>query len=269
MRSEQESPVNHILRASASLLVAVLAPAAFAAPVTVYNFNGNANDSVGGRNLTLTATSFSNDTPSGTGQSLAFDGVNSRATYDVVGADALSGSYTVAAYVKYTGVSVSAGGTVRTYFGTRGPGEMSFDAKLIDANKVHGDLGTGGAWVTTAADANFNYNLNQWYHVAYAVNSPGQYFIYVDGNLVGGASLPGNVTPLLLFDANHDIAVGSAAASGGNAGELFQGLIDNVGIYNTALSQAEVRALLVPEPATIGLTAVATLGLLAGRRRRY
>ncbi|MCS7305381.1 MAG: PEP-CTERM sorting domain-containing protein, partial [Thermoguttaceae bacterium] len=59
--------------------------------------------------------------------------------------------------------------------------------------------------------------------------------------------------------------------------EFFKGLIDEVAIYNHALTADEIRALaagvsplsVVPEPASLGLAAVglASLALLAYRRR--
>jgi hypothetical protein len=52
--------------------------------------------------------------------------------------------------------------------------------------------------------------------------------------------------------------------NGHAANEYWNGLIDRIRISDAALTSAEF----IPEPATAGLLSVASLGLLARRRRR-
>ena len=99
--------------------------------------------------------------------------------------------------------------------------------------------------------------MDQWYHVSVRVenNIPDFYvngFItpkYADTTFTRTPT--GNANPLL---------IGSR-----DGGLYFNGLIDEVRIYNRALSGSEIMAL-VPEPATLLLVSLGSLGLF--RRRR-
>jgi hypothetical protein len=120
--------------------------------------------------------------------------------------------------------------------GTRSPSDDSFDMKFTGGNKIHGDIGTGSAWITNLADASFPYSTNTLYQVAYAVTPTG-YTIYVNGVQVGSGTLSGG-TPLL-FDANHHVFIGQA----GNSAEYFNGAIANIQIYNSALLPSQIQQL--------------------------
>ncbi len=109
--------------------------------------------------------------------------------------------------------------------------------------------------------SSFNPNLNQWYNLAVA-RSGNTYTIYVDGQ-VGGSESDSTVIP----DANVPLRIGrnpNEAAFGLN------GVMDEVAIYNRALSESEIQQLAaIPEPSTLALFTIATCGILGlGYRRR-
>jgi len=100
-----------------------------------------------------------------------------------------------------------------------------------------------------------------WYHVA-AVYDNGNMKIYLNGQLEGTGTFnydTGTTTP------DEYLCIG-ARAYDGKRDLYFKGLIDDVRIYNNALSQAEVVAL-VPEPAS---AMIMTLGatIISLRRRK-
>ena len=109
--------------------------------------------------------------------------------------------------------------------------------------------------------------VGQWQHVAstYSVAAgTATINFYLNGNLV--QTVTGGP-----FQATNPTAVFGLLASGGGT-ETFPGAIDDVWVYNTALSQGDIRLAatgveVVPEPATAGLAGLATVGLLARRRR--
>lgn len=240
MSNRSRSKMRATLLALASM--AMVPVAAQAALVTQYSFEGNTNDSVGTRNGTLVGGSYSNDSAKGVGggQSLDLSAINDYMRYNVLAGDTISGSYTVSAWVKPT----SGSGTSQTWFSTRNPGNSSFDAKFQNDTQIHGDIGTGSAWITTAADSNiYDYRANQWQHIVYSVNGTG-FSIYANGVKVGGGTYAAS-NPLLI-DANHDIIIGTAFAPSNPTSENFNGRIDEVKIYNTALTQAQVLADLAP-----------------------
>ena len=70
----------------------------------------------------------------------------------------------------------------------------------------------------------------------------------------------------LLFGENNNITVG---AEGSIGDENFLGLVDDVRIYDTALTASEISSLVaVPEPTTAGVLALGAIALGARRRTR-
>ena len=82
------------------------------------------------------------------------------------------------------------------------------------------------------------------------------------------------------LDASHTVALGPMATPDvplhigayiwDPAGyqKYMDGLMDDVRIYDTALSEEEIAAMFVPEPATIALLGLGGLAVLGGRKRR-
>lgn len=266
------NPVR-LLRTSAIAATALLTfwPNARAALISYYPFDGNPNDAAGTRNGTLLgdATYSSNVPPGFSGQSLSLDGTFDKMVYDVTGGDAVGGSFTVAMWVNPAELRPQGS---QNFFGTRGPVDGSIDIKFRTDNsvnyKIRLDLGNGNAFSVIHDTPTFTFTLGRWYHVAVAV-SPSSWNIYLDGSLLDSGVGP--AAPVL-WDANHDLAIGSINATTGPQGpplgEDFHGLIDDVRIYSTALTATEVKAL-VPEPQAICLLALGFLASgIAQRKRR-
>jgi hypothetical protein len=162
------------------------------------------------------------------GNCLDFDGTDDYVEI-AAGSSSLSGNFTVEVWAK-----PMHGTNVIHILGSRGPNEYSFDMKFENGNLIHGDIGNGTAWLTTAADASSNYSVNTWYHITYVVTTTG-YQIYIDGNLEGSGNYSG--TPLL-FDTNHKIVIGGAGQLHNN---YMQGQIDEVRVWSDARTQTEIQ----------------------------
>jgi Concanavalin A-like lectin/glucanases superfamily/Putative metal-binding motif len=161
---------------------------------------------------------------------LAFDGVNDYAS--VSSAATLSGTFTVEAWAKPAHPTKK-----MTVIGSRGgPSDPSFDFKFEGGNKIHGDIGTGTAWLTTVADANFNYVAGTWYHIAYVV-TPTNYKIYINGVLAANVNISGG-TPLL-YNSSHLLTIGRPGSTYNL--EHFEGQIDEVRVWNTARTQTDIQ----------------------------
>jgi len=231
-------------------ILGIALDSAQAALVAHYPLDGNANDIVGGRHGTLIDdATFSANVPAalGTGQSLALDGVDDKVHYDIPAGDVVSGTFTVALWINPSQKATQ--DRAHAFFGTRYPSDHSFDVMLRVDNRVRTDIGTGVSWLTifdTPPNV-VDFTVNTWFHVVVAV-TPTSHSIYVNGNLLASGALPGS-TPLL-WDQNHDIGIGGSGGSAFGDGSAFEGMIDDVRIYDTALTQDEIQALANPTACT-------------------
>ena len=129
--------------------------------------------------------------------------------------------------------------------GTRFGGECTFDMKVNDA-KVRGDIGDGEKWIETkvnfyAADTGSNgqggdLELDRWYHITYVVNNDSQQCqLYLDADLK--KRIPFKGTPMLMA-AGRQMRIGNSSSD-----EFMDGIIDEVSIWASALSSAQIRKL--------------------------
>lgn len=88
-------------------------------------------------------------------------------------------------------------------------------------------------------NASFAWTSNVWYHIAYVV-TPTSYKIYVNGVVTGKGTYPAT-NPAnwpLLYDASHPLRIGDT----GGGDPLMNGLIDEVRIWSTARTAAQIQA---------------------------
>ena len=180
-----------------------------------------------GNNGTLTNMTFSQaQTPGVFGQGLKFDGVND---YVDVGTGALTtGATTLAYWYKYNG----SGNT------------FTSDLKIMQANGIFSISGATSYIAIRGAGISPNTSSsltsNTWHHVAFVYNGNGagtlgNYKIYEDGvdtAISAGAGNGVGWTTNVLGNVN-----------GGGSTSAFNGSLDDVRVYNRALSAGEVQQL--------------------------
>ena len=140
-----------------------------------------------------------------------------------------------------TSLSPTVGLTIEAWvFPTRAGGWQTAILKERPGGLVYGfyasdDAARPSGWVHTSSSdkstpGTATLPLNVWTHIALTYNKS-QLLLYVDGALVASSSVTGNVATST-----------GALRIGGNTiwGESFQGLIDEVRIYNRALGAAEI-----------------------------
>jgi len=118
-----------------------------------------------------------------------------------------------------------------------------------EAGKWHGIMRNGERFSVPGGEAPIvsdvpAVNAQRWNHVA-ATFDRGQISLYLNGAEI----LSGRTTTDRLVTNRHALLIGEAQALSGPRSYLFDGLIDEVRIYQQALSEAEVRALYAYERA--------------------
>lgn len=194
-----------------------------------------------GNNGALTNMDASDWVSSGSGMALDFDGVN-----DYVDAgdccDFTSGFMTISAWIKRNETTTAARTVVSKF--DRSGGVSTEDGILfqIFSNTISYAAVLDGAthrFLATVADL----NVTDWVHIAARVqsNNGSAAALYKNGLQVAGSwvTLTGNVT---LDNNAYSLRLGNYRYSAVNY-DHFSGLIDDVRIYNRALTESEIKLL--------------------------
>jgi hypothetical protein len=215
-------------------------------------------DSVSGTTTpgTPSAATLVNGAAAGTGKfygGIALDGTNDY--LQVADHPALNfgtGSFTVALWFRPTGTA-----STRLINKWDGPAQQGW---LIDVNTTSAGTAAVGHLrarlddsasdnarnLDFSVDASLGSRLNQWNHVAMVVDrssAPGTVQLYYNGNALGAArSLPGGFGSV---SNTFALGIGTIPTS---LGKYFAGGVDEVALYNRALSLTEVRTLVRPLP---------------------
>ncbi len=202
--------------------------------VAYYKFDGDAKDSAGTHHGTLNGA----PQPFAAGKMGQALKVTDDNTYVLVpySADLGLNTFSVSVWVNVTDLAA-----IRGIVGTRIKGEYTFDLKAM-STRVHGDIGNGTAWLNSAVDiaaANGGViSTGVWHHLAYVVDDATDTArMYLDGALAATATFTG--TPLFM-KSGESLGIGSCYDG---AVERMRGLIDDVRLYNRALSAAEAASL--------------------------
>lgn len=162
--------------------------------------------------------------------------------------------------------SISRGGTgstgsSRINFGVTPTGQIRAGGRKLDGDGFQS--ATSAAGVVTAGT---------WIHLAVTLNySNNSISFFANGEFLSTSTgINWGVGTASSNTYSNGIAIGSNSASA-TSGEQFGGLIDELRVYNTALTPAEITSVYaaqIPEPSSIGLAMLASVGMLGLRRRR-
>jgi len=199
-------------------------------------FNGNANDESGFENHgTVTGATLSTDRFGNPDSAYRFDGVD-----DVIncGNDTSlqTADVTAMCWIKTERDDAPWAPTILVKSGKGVDGYVILDGGQYVFAEPNGTSGWQAFGVTS-------HTVGQWHHLAYVYDSSTQQSkFYKDGTEVGSLSF-NMATP-----TSSDLKIGYGYNTlNPNRIDGFQGSIDDVRIYNRALSGAEIAAMLIPE----------------------
>jgi hypothetical protein len=196
--------------------------------VAAYGFNettGTAAADASGNNRTGTVSGAAWNPAGRFGGALNFDGVNDRVNIPDAAVFDLTTGMTLSAWVRPTALT-----GWRTVIMKEAPGGLAYALYAHDnAPYPATTISFGGADQTTPGTAPLT--TNTWTHLAVTYNGT-TLRLFVNGSEVAARTVSGSIR-----------TTNSALRIGGNAvwGEYFQGLLDNVRIYNRALTVSEIQ----------------------------
>jgi hypothetical protein len=210
-------------------------------------FNGNANDESGnGNNGTVNGATLTTDRNGNVNSAYYFDGVNDFIQISNNPSLEPSNSITIAAWVFIeTNPSDNFPAIISKEAGIY-PGYVSY--ALICGNAGYNQLGDPGMLVTTNT-VGYHWTgvtgaslLNQWVFVTGVYN--GSYMnIYHNGNLATSIPVSGTIQY-----QNYLLTIARSMANSTSVFSYFNGKIDDIAIFNRALTQQEITALYQATP---------------------
>lgn len=188
--------------------------------------SGNANDGAWNGNTANTTGKYGNGT--------SYDGTTDYTS--ITDSTSLHlNDFTIEGWYKTTTTSVTQGlVSKRTSFAT-----MDWELYLNNGGSIYMQIGESGADTIFGTCA---YTANTWQHVT-AVKSGTAYSMYRDGILCS------TDTSAITWTDSENLVLGALTTSGGNA---LNGTLDDVRIYNRALTPAEVSKLYSWAPGPVG-----------------
>jgi hypothetical protein len=173
-----------------------------------------------------------------------------------------SGSFTVALWA-----NSSSNAGFNSPFTAREDNGVSVNGPIIYNNPSGlwsywaGNNGPPGAW--KALDTTVAVPLNTWQHIAITYDADTlMRRMFIDGSEVLAANIGVSANVL------RNIHIGSGQDDGQNF--FWNGQIDDVMMFDEALSAAQIQGIMtnsIPEPSSLGLLGLATLGFVLRRRR--
>ncbi len=189
------------------------------------------------------------------GQAFSFDGVDDHITVNASGDLEPSPEISVAMWIK----AMPSGGLKLLADSSHGSsnGNFGWAIQMTSAGRV--GIAYGNSSGFPALDSTTVLADNTFHHFAATLDGTDMR-IYVDGILDGTASYSG--TPM---GTGQEIRLGRHFS----LTRQYNGLLDDVRIYNNALSGSQVLALTsVPEPSSIGYLLFVGIGIAARRKRK-
>jgi hypothetical protein len=228
----QRHVVNFLTDQSGQRIYRVTEVPMAAGLVAYYPFNGTANDAIGSNHGVVTDAVLVADRKGNANEAYSFNGTSAWITLPDQGLPSGNGPRTVALWIHFNGYSAN---PALISYGAIAPNN-AFYAVLLSASRPNNPLcvGQAGGGDTPSVAGT---ELNRWYHLTFS-HDGSQTKIFLDGVLRGTASRTFDTT---LPGTWHIGSYIDPAPTQGNV--HHHGLIDDVRVYNRALTDAEILSL--------------------------
>jgi hypothetical protein len=162
---------------------------------------------------------------------LQFDGIDDHINVPHNNDLSLTTSFTLSAWIKSVGLQA---GTAYTLIG-KGISINNYNYRFATwGDEINLGYTIGGVWKETITSG-INLKTNTWYHVAVSFNATGnQVTYYLNGVDILKATMPGPPTEI----STSFLTIGRSSS-----GKYWNGILDDVRIYKSALSAAEISEL--------------------------
>ena len=204
--------------------------------VAHYKFEGDATDSAGNNDLTEHGVSYA---AGKVGQAATFDGIDDY-LYKQDGGFKLTNDFSISFWIK---LDQEIGNPNAILSDSYDPNTWPSDEGTGINFVLHPTYITNQGFVSSSVKQNLNYNTslvsNHWYFLTLTKSSSDGAYIYVDGKVVVYNS---SMTKNFHYDSTDYFYLGVYENDGSKSG-YYSGLIDDVRIYNRALTEAEVKEL--------------------------
>jgi hypothetical protein len=212
------------------VLTAVAVPSGI---VSWWTANNTAADAMGLNNATLTNVKYA---AGEVGQAFSFNGSNSRAEVADSSSLAFTASFTIEGWIKLNALPSSGNHAEIMFRGADGsptPYSLSVESDGTLQFQVTPSGGDNNSALATLIPT------GQWTHVAATLDdATGLMSVYVNGALV--AQTTTDVRPFATLPSSDNPGVGIGNANGSSTNDPFNGLIDELSVYNRALTPGEV-----------------------------
>jgi len=239
--------------------------------VSFYSFNGNTLDSTGnGNNGVATGITYSSDRYGNANGSALFATGSSVAIPTL---DSLA--YHPTTYSLWLNMQQSPEvGSALTLIGrVRSLSQEDGVLYVVNSQAGHGTLGADNEIVyytgATAARSYYQVSPNNWFNLTFTYDANQVASFYINGGLVN------SVSDIATQSYQFPFLIGAGSILNGvdnNSTHSWIGGIDDVGIWNTALTSSQVSQLYTlqsaPEPSTYALFGIGAIGMLMVLRRK-
>jgi hypothetical protein len=238
--------------------------------VGYWPFNGNANDVSGnGNNGIVTGATLTTDRYSNNNNAYSFGGDSNYIT--VTNSPTLnSANKTISVWVNFvnepTNLSSGAMSLVSKWYSVTNCNNQLNDAYILNLAKSNNQtkfIGATNLYSQSTLSTNYQLSTNTWYHVVFTHDATSGGNIYVNGVLISSNNTSGNIC------SNQNNLFFGADINFGSLYRYFSGKLDDIGMWNRALSQEEITNLYNSISSNECLTMVINTGVLSTNPYTY